>query len=197
MVVDASLVWGIVEKMAIAAVGYAFRYFFERRTRLVVFFSHVGEFHLAPTPTVPNGTTVHTHAVELRNAGRLPAHNVRVPHRFAVGPGGVNVSLFPNLPYTTNTLANGGEEIQIDVLTPQQQVTLSYLYFPPLTFNQIHEPIRCDEMMARQVSVLPTIVYPRWVRGIAWGVLLVGFVTTFYLLAELVRFLWPFLPWRI
>jgi hypothetical protein len=197
MVVDTALAWGVVEKVVIAAVGYGLRYFFERKTRLVVFFGHVGEFHLAPTTSSPQGMTVHTHSVELRNAGRLPANKVRIPHKVLIGPGGANVSIRPSIAYTKNVLPNGGEEIQFDTLAPQQQVTLSYLYFPPLFVGQIHEPIRCDEVMARVVNVLPTIVYPRWVKAIAWVVLLVGFVTIVYFGVELVRLIWPWLSSRM
>lgn len=42
----------------------------ERRTRLVVYYGNVGYFKL------PTGD-VHTHTVVVRNAGKLPAHNVR------------------------------------------------------------------------------------------------------------------------
>jgi hypothetical protein len=40
--------------------------------------------------------------------------------------------------------------------------TLSYLYFPPITFNLINMPISSDEVLAKQVLVLPTRQPPRW-----------------------------------
>lgn len=91
--------------------------------------------------------------------------------------------------YTQSTLRGGGDEILIPVLAPRQQVTISYLYYPPLRFDQINLAIRCDEGLARQLNVLPTPQMRRWrlwllrvliaigaITVIAGGVLLVRWV---------------------
>ena len=110
-------------------------------------------------PHPPGGQPfgVDTHAVVIRNAGRATAHNVRVPH-WGLLEGNVppiSVSVFPPVT-TTREVTEGRETLVIPVLAPGQQVTLSYLYFPPITFNVIHIPISSDEVMARQLNVLPT-----------------------------------------
>jgi hypothetical protein len=191
MTIDGHLIWEIVEKAILLAIGAGATYLLERRTRLIVYFSHVGAFRITPQPPGQQ-LNVHTHSVVVRNGGRQAAHNVRVPHRVTLAPqGNVNVSIWPNIAYTRTTLLGGGEEIQFDTLAPRQEVTISYLYMPPLTFTQIHSPITCDEMMAKQITVLPTYQLPRWARNMVAALLLLGTATAIYLVILLVRLLWP------
>ena len=159
----------------------------ERRPRLIAYYGHVGEFELQPSGENP-GMVVHTHSVVLRNTGRLAAKNVRLPHRLALAPP-LNFSILPQTAFTRTPLTGGGEEIMFPVLVPGQQVTVSYLYFPPLTYLQINAPISSDEGMARVLNVLPTPQLPRWRRAIWWVLAFVGAVTLLYLVAELIFWL--------
>jgi hypothetical protein len=88
-------------------------------------------------------------------------------------------------------IADGlAEEILIPLLAPRQQITISYLYFPPILFNQINRPIYSDEGAARVITVLPQPQPPKW---IAIGFLLfaiIGAVTAAYLLVDLGRRFW-------
>lgn len=150
MAIDGALLWGIIEKVAIAIAGYATAYLLEKRTKLVVYFGHVAAFRVTPPQQHP--MAVHTHSLVLRNGGRSPATGVRIPHRVSLAPGeNVHFAVEPNIPYSTTPLPGGGTEIKIDVLVPKQQVTVSYLYFPPLLFSQIHDQITCDQMIARVI----------------------------------------------
>jgi hypothetical protein len=112
------------------------------------------------------------------------AHNVHVPHNFALTPP-LNFSIQPPTAFTRTPLAGGGEEITFPVLAPGQQVTVSYLYFPPLFFHQINLPINSDEGMARMLTVLPTPQLPRWRLVIVWVLMFIGVVALIYLLTEL------------
>jgi hypothetical protein len=123
----------------------------ERRPRLIAFYGHVGVFRLAPPPSAPPGsppTGIHTHTVVVRNDGGLPAHNVRVPHRGSFTTANIHVYVDPGINYSTQTLPGGEEEILFPLLVSKQQVTISYLYFPPITFHSINLPIRSDEGFA-------------------------------------------------
>jgi hypothetical protein len=128
---------------------------------------------------------VHTHSVVMRNAGRLAAHNVRVPHTPTAA--GVNISVFPPVQYTRNALPGGGHELLFPTIVPTQEITISYLYYPPLLAGQINMPIRSDEGMARVLHVLPTAQIPVWLRFILWVLISVGTISILYFLVELSR----------
>jgi hypothetical protein len=71
------------------------------------------------------------------------------------------------------------------VLVPGQQVTVAYLYFPPLLYHQINLLVSSDEGMARVISVLPTPQFSRSRLAVLWILVFVGAVTSLYLLVEL------------
>jgi hypothetical protein len=137
---------------------------------------------LQPVGNTP-GMVVRTHTVVIRNTGRLSAHNVRVPHNLPLAPP-LNFTIVPQTAFTCAPLSGGGEEIVFPVLVPGQQVTISYLYFPPLLYLQINLPVRSDEGMARVINVLPTPQRPKWFRAALWTLAFVGAVTLLYLVYE-------------
>jgi hypothetical protein len=163
----------------------------ERRPRLIAFYGHVGEFRMAPPPNAPPGSPpagIHTHAVVIGNVGGLPAHNVRVPHRGSLAAADVHVYVEPGVNYSTQTLPGGDEEILFPILVSKQYVTISYLYFPPLTFHSINLPVRSDEGFAKVVNVLPVIANPpRWLSVAFVALTLIGLATVAYGIFELAR----------
>jgi hypothetical protein len=187
MVIDFSVFGRIAEALVIALLGGWVARAIERRPRLIVYYGHVGEFQLQPSGKFP-AAMVHTHSVVLHNTGKLAAKNVRLPHRLALAPP-LNFSVSPPTAFTRTSLAGGGEEIMFAVLVPGQQVTVSYLYFPPLTYQQINLPISSDEGMARVLNVLPTPQLPRWRLAVWWVLAFVGAVTSLYLIVELIIWL--------
>ena len=94
------------------------------------YFGHVAAFRTTP----PSGPTifVHTHAVVLRNVGRRSATNVRLRHN--VLP---DFTIWPEIQHHVEDLPGSGREIVIPTLIPGEQITVSYLYFAPVTFDQI------------------------------------------------------------
>ena len=69
-----------------------------------------------------------------------------------------------------------------------EQISISYLYFPPLVYNQIHAGIRHSQGFAREITVLPTIQQAPWVLRILRFLIVVGVIAVLYLLFELARF---------
>ena len=151
-------VWSVVLVVVTALVTL----FLERRSRLVVYYGSIGSFQLPPSSPGQHALGVNTHTVVVLNAGRLAARNVRVPHNGPLAVANIHVSVFPPVANTRETLPGGQEVIVLPTLAPGQQVTLSYLYFPPLTFNLINLQISSDEGIARQLNVLPTPQPRRW-----------------------------------
>src|SRR5262245_12054085 len=103
MAFDFSLAANIAEKIILLAVGAVGTWIFERRSRLTVFFAHVGEFRMTPPPGQQQlqPMTVHTHTIVIRNAGRLAAKNIRVPHQRPLAQNNIYVSVERGINYTT------------------------------------------------------------------------------------------------
>jgi hypothetical protein len=188
MAFDFSLAANIAEKIILLAVGAVGTWIFERRARLTVFFAHVGELRMTPPPQQQlQPMTVHTHTIVIRNAGRLAAHNIRVPHQRSLAQMGVHFSVERGVDFKMQNLPGGEEEFLFPILAPKQQVTIGYLYFPPVLFTDIHLPIRSDEGLARQLFVLPTPQAPRWRIYLLWLFTIIGVATVLYLLVEIFR----------
>jgi hypothetical protein len=154
-----------------AVVGIIAARIVERKTKLICYYSHVSSF------SPPGQGTLNTHSVVVRNAGKLPAHNVRLGHNALPEL----FSVFPPCAYEIHEA-----EICVPLLTPGDQLSISYLYTPPLTWNETNTYVKCDEGIARVLNVLPTPQQPRWVIRIMIVVLFVGVVTIGYLLAKAV-----------
>ncbi len=145
----------------------------ESRPRLVTYLGHVGVHNLTQT----DGTPMHvfTHSVVLRNSGRRPATNVRIAHPYLP-----DFHVLPDIEYEINDLPGGGREIAFPTLVPNEEVSISYLYFPPVAWNQINGPIKSDEGLAKVLEVLPTQQYPMWFNRLAAGLMLVGLIAVGY-----------------
>ncbi len=152
--------------------------FFERRPKLIAYFTHASAFNLNGPPAV----TIHTHGIVIKNVGKRPATDIRVRHNVNTFPP--NCRVFPDIEYRIENLPGGGVEIVLPVLVPGEQVSISYLYFPPLLFNQIHAGIRHSEGFAAEVTTLPSPQYPAWLRRALWFLLILGAIAFIYLVME-------------
>lgn len=122
-----------------------------RRPRLIAYFTHLGG---------ADRVGVQTHGIVIRNIGRRPATDVRVRHNYL--PQDFNV--FPDIERSVLNLPGGGAEIVFPALVPKEQVSIAYLYFPPVVYNQIHSGVRHSDGFATEVTALPTPQYPPWLR---------------------------------
>jgi hypothetical protein len=160
-------------------IGAALDRFLERKPRLVAYFAHTSVFRLPGPPPLQ----VHTHGIVIRNTGRKPATDVRVSH--AVFPNNFNV--FPDVEFEVKALPGGGTDLVFPTLIPGQQLSISYMYFPPLLYSQIHSGIRHKDGFATEITVLPTPQYPPWVlRGLR-ALVLMGLISVCYILYLLAR----------
>jgi len=151
---------------------------FESRPILISYFGHVAAFLHTPPGGQP--INVHTHSVVLRNAGRRPATNVRLHHQ--VLP---DFNIWPVLVHHVDTLPDGSRDIVIPTLIPGETITISYLYFPPVTVAQVNAGIKCDQGFAQAIAVLLQRQYPRWFNRLAAFLMLLGLISLVYLLYRL------------
>lgn len=164
-------------------VGWALRVWSERGPKLIAFYGHTSAFKLPPLEDQRQPLTVHAHAVVVRNVGRKAATNVRISHYWL--PPAFN--LWPPVKFTVEAVPNAGEDIVIPILVRDQQVTINYLYYPPVTFNQVTSGVRSDEGFAKVVTALLTPQASSWKLGIVRALIVLGIVAALYLLYSLAR----------
>jgi len=158
-----------------AAIGVWLDQKFENRPKLIVYYGHISEFDVNSASGTP--LKVHTHSIIIRNAGRRSAKNVRIGHFIA----GVDFKILPPTPHSVSLLAGGGNEIIIPNLVPKKQITISYLYYPPLTWNQINAYVESDEGAAKAIQVILTPQIPGWLKKVLWFLILIGSISLIYL----------------
>lgn len=146
----------------------------ERRARLVVYYGHVAAFTVRPTDQPAFG--VNTHSVIVQNNGKEAARNVTLAH-FTLP---LNVSIFPEVSHAVVRHEHGGD-IVFDSVVPGQQITVSYLYFPPVVANQVNGHVRYDKGLAKAVPVVLQQQYPRRVQMVVRALTLSGAAIWAYL----------------
>lgn len=158
--------------------GAALTSFFEKRPNLISYYGHVAEF-LVSGDTV--AMDVYTHSVIVRNNGKKTAFNVRLGHNFLP-----DFKIYPKVGYTVFEVPNGGKEIVFPTLVANEQVTVSYIYYPPLTASQINAYTKSDEGAARIITMLPQPQSPAWLVRTILAFTAVGGMATLYILDKLI-----------
>jgi len=173
MTIDWNVVATIAAPLIALFVGAALNRAIENRPRLVTYLGHASSHRFLQQDGSPGH--VFAHSVVLRNSGRKSAENVRLSH--SILP---DFNIYPDVDHRAIDLPGGGKEIVIPHLVPGEQITISYLYVPPTTWNQINGPIKSDEGLAKVVQVLPTQQYPRWFNLLIQVLVIVGLITLLY-----------------
>ena len=96
-------------------------------------------------------------------------------------------TISPTAVYSIQTLPDGTRDILIPAIVPGEALTISYLYFPPVTWDQVNAGIKFDEGFAHQIPVLLQRQYPRWVTTTLTLLALVGLVAVLYVVALGIR----------
>ena len=176
--------WDLVLKIAyplvILFLGIILNKWFEDRPRLISYISQT----FGINTKAPNGSnlTAHTHSVVVGNVGRKSATNVRLGH--AVLPA---FQILPSIDHSVKDLPDGSKEIVIPTLVAKKQVTINYLYFPPLRFDQINTYTESDQGSARIVNMQLTRQYSPTLIKAMLLVFLLGLVTLGYLLIMAIK----------
>ena len=179
MAVEWDLVVTIAVPLITLVLGAALNRAIERRARLVTYLGHVSAHKVNQTSGPP--LDVFTHSVVLKNSGRKAAKNVKLAH--SILP---SFNVIPSVKYEIEQLPDGGENIVIPTLIPDEQVTISYLYFPPTTWDKINGPIRSDEGFAKVMQILPTVQAPNWLNHLLAGLALLGLTALIYIVFRVV-----------
>ena len=160
-------------------IGIFLNRIFESKPRLITYFGHVsaGKIKIEEENKIVD---IFTHSIVVRNLGRKPAMNVHIEHN----PGLANIenmiSVYPPTETKVLKIPNVGEVIALERMLPNQEITITYVYAPPLQYDRINTHVRSDEGIAKRVHVLLNKQLPTWLLNILRILLFVGFVTTIY-----------------
>jgi len=181
MTIDWVVVATIAAPIIALFVGAALNRALENRPKLVAHYGHVSGFRTDRAGA--QSLQVNTHSVVIRNAGRKSAKNVHVTHNYLP-----DFNVYPDVQYETNDLPGGGKELVFPTLIPKEEINISYLYFPPVTYDQIVTHVKSDEGAAKIINVWQVPIMSKKVRGLLWFLMVVGSVSTVYILYVLIKY---------
>lgn len=149
-----------------------------QKAKVISYYGHISTFRLSDEAR----TVVHAHSIILYNAGNKAATNVRLSHN--VYPS--NINIYPQIKYQVEELESGNTDILIPTLVPKEQVTISYLYFPPITFDQINTMPKSDEGFAKVIDVIPSPVLNPFLKNFIILLMLIGASMCIYVFLKLI-----------
>jgi hypothetical protein len=147
----------------------------ENRPKLVAHYGHVSGFSSNREGERP--LQVNTHSVVIRNTGRKSAKNIRIAHNYLP-----DFSVYPDTSYELNDLPRGGKEIMFPTLVPKGNIIITYLYFPPITYNQIMTRVESDEGAAKIIDVWQVPILSKATAALIWFLIIMGSISTVYIL---------------
>lgn len=182
MKIDWMLLATIFGPIAAVAFGAWLNHILEGRPRLLSYIVHSSAITTRRAPGGNPPITVHTHSVVVRNTSRKTTLNVRLGHQ--VLP---DFTIYPPTHHSVVQLPSGESEIVIPQLVRNEQITVSYLYFPPLTWERVNLYTKSDDGFAKVVAVLPFAAPPRPLQLAAQLCMFVGLGTIAYWVVQLVH----------
>jgi hypothetical protein len=175
---DIDTVAKLIAPVLTLIIGAVIKQAIEGRPKLVSYYGHVSTMDLPGEPP----QQVFTHSVIIRNTGRKPAKNVRLGHH--VWPPSITLS--PSVQYSIETNPEGKSEIVIPTLVSKEQVTVSYLYFPPVTAGQINTYVKSDEGYSKAITVMPIPAPSKFTIALVGSLMFVGASFITYWLIRLI-----------
>lgn len=169
---DLDVIAKLLAPVITAIVVFLVKKYFEARPKLITYLVHASAIPLHDE----KNTNVNTHSIVVRNAGKKTAHNVRIGHNFLPQ----SFQLYPQLTHEIIRGENGAAEILIPTLVPDEQVNISYLYFPPDTWHKVHSYCKSDEVNAKYINIVPSPQLNRLQSSVLWLLIFIGASTVVY-----------------
>jgi len=172
MPIDWNVIATIASPIIALFIGAALNRAIENRPKVTSYLGHVSSIRLEREQ---GPMQVNTHSVVLRNSGRKRETNIKIGHN--VLP---DFQVYPDIEYEVKNLPGGAKEIVIPTLVPKKQITITYLYFPPMTWEQVNTHFESDSGPLKIINVLPTVQLPKWMIRITWLLISYGVIGIIY-----------------
>lgn len=164
----------IVAPIITAIVGAIVKKYTESKPKLVAYIVNA-----TGVPVTHNGNAfaVNTHSLVIRNSGRKAAKNVRIGHNYLPEA----YQIFPNVYHEVSRPPNSRMgEIVIPTLVPNEQVTISYLYYHPDLVTGVNSYCKSDEVLADYINAIPVKPPSKLIIYIANILMFIGASTLVY-----------------
>jgi hypothetical protein len=181
MPIDWNIVVVIASPIIALFVGAGLNRFIENRPKVVSYLGHVSGIYLSKADPP---TQVNTHSVVLRNAGGKTETNIRLGHNELP-----DYQIYPDIEHEVKELPGGEKEIVIPRLIPKKQITITYLYFPPLTWDKVNSHLESESGSIKVLNVLPTVQLPKLLLWAIWILIGYGIIAVLYTLYEVYKWL--------
>lgn len=183
MAITLELIAKLLSPLIVIIGGTIAKHFFEARPKLITYLVHASAIpiHQPQKPTI----NVNSHSIVVRNTGKKTAHNVRIGH-YHLPP---SYQIFPPVTHEVVKGPNESAEIVVPTLVPNEQVSISYLYFHPLYWNNINSYAKSDECLAKPINVIPSPQPKKALLYLIWLLVFVGASVLLYWLFLLVAWL--------
>ncbi len=179
MNIDWSLVIDIAVGTFLLIFGFVLSRLLERKAKVVYYLGHVSVFKLRKPEA-----SVYTHSIVVWNSGNKTAKNVIVGHLELPR----DFTVFPtDKVYDEKEAPGGGKNIVFPKLVPKETITISYLYYPPLTYQQVNSQVKHDDGFGKMIPVLMQKRYQKWQLSIFAFLTLVGIIPLIYFLIWLIK----------
>lgn len=130
---------------------------------------------------------VNTHSIVIRNVGRKVAEEVSVGHHMLP-----NYRVYPDTYFNEVELSQGGIELVFPKLRPKEQLTITYLYYPPNNYVDVHSYVKHNDGFSREIPVLPAQQYSKWIYCLTAMFMALGIATTIYWIARVTVWSWQY-----
>ncbi|WP_338616421.1 hypothetical protein [Pigmentiphaga sp. CHJ604] len=124
---------------------------------------------------------IFTHTIVVTNPSRKPVTNLVLGHQTLP-----NFSVHPDTYHEVRKLPGGGTELVFPKLGAKKQITIAYLYQPPLIFSGINTSYECDAGPVRILAMIPSARPPRPIMWALWFILLYGVGAIIYTILQAV-----------
>lgn len=168
----------VVAPIVAAVGGYFGKRALDLKPRVVAFMASANSVVMGKGTDTE--TTIHSHVLIIRNDGGLAARDVRITHD--IFPPGLSV--YPGIEYRAFENPQGQTELQFPLLAPGQQVSVSYMYFPPLIWPQINCDVYSENGRAERVTLLPKPKPARWIVSLRYVLMFTGAWALIYWIAR-------------
>lgn len=172
MPIDPEIIAKLLSPLIAALIGVIAKRYFEEKPKLISYLVHASAIPLNDEAN----TQINTHSIVVRNTGKKAAHNIRIGHNTLPK----SFQIYPPVSHNILPGPNGSDEILIPTLVPNEQVSISYLYFPPLTFGQVNAYTKSDEGLAQIINAIPTPRPSKLVIATLWLLVFIGASTVAY-----------------
>ena len=171
--IEWNIVLDIIKPIFLLLIGALIARYFERKPKLLTHYGHIATFRVRHDTEFD----VFTHSIVVRNAGNTTARNITIGHNHLPE----NYQIYPSVNHEIRRVPDTGNEIYIPALVPKEQITISYLYYPPTTYKDINTYVKSESGYARHIKVILQPQPPKLLVGIIWTLIGIGSVAIIYI----------------